>query len=103
MMKTIIQISQWWVRFSLFVICSTFFYAYSIYRLDLEKSPLIKKALFLEMKKEALLDEIHSLEEITGSLFDPSADEYALIMRYGRVPEGSKKIFISSEEACNFP
>ncbi len=90
--------SGWWIRFSLFLSCSLFIYAYAAYRLHLEEEPLLDKAYDLEVKKDHIIRELTLLREMTKSLSDPSADEYALIVRYGKIPEGMKKIVFSSDD-----
>jgi CRISPR/Cas system CSM-associated protein Csm4 (group 5 of RAMP superfamily) len=81
-----------------FTIVSLFLYAYASYRLEETMKPLYEKKEKLEEKKEALKKVTKELQEKVSSLKDPKAEEYALIVELGRVPEGSFKILLPQGE-----
>lgn len=88
--------SGWWIRLSLFLAMSLFVFSYATYRLHKEAEPLLQKKCDLEEKKKTLITKVATLKEITETLRDPSADEYALIQKYGRIPEGMKKLLFQN-------
>ncbi len=98
-----------WIALSLFIASALFIFAYAMYCLSIEEKPLQCKIQTLKRKKEKTLQEVQLLRDMTQGLNDPSADEYALITRQGKIPEGYKKMslgdlmFPQNEEEKKIP
>ena len=71
-------------------------YAYASYELHQEAHPLAAKCQELEEKLHATKASTKELSEMTSSLSDPAADEYALVTELGRIPDGSRKMLLNT-------
>lgn len=72
-------------------------YAYASYGLAQAIEPLRRHCQELEERLSSAKKLRSSLADKVESLSDPAADEYALLVELGRIPEGSRKVLLEPE------